>query len=114
MKHALIAQSMGEGYSGLFEIHYLTDNRAKTPILIAREMSQKWAERLVLAYNAQPDLLEALDRIANKPIGPATASNKSVLDTVVEIARAAIAKDDGGEVSPSQEEIGDALRQAYH
>ncbi|KKM83231.1 hypothetical protein LCGC14_1311380, partial [marine sediment metagenome] len=34
-------------------------------------------------------------------------------DTVVEIARAAIAKDDSGEASPSQEEIGDALRRAY-
>ena len=60
MKHTLIAESLGEGYGGLFEIHYLAENRAQTPIQIAKDMSQEWAEQLVLAYNSHPDLLEAL------------------------------------------------------
>lgn len=45
---------------------------------------------------AAPDLLAALERIAHEPIGPADASHRAVLASVVEIARAAIAVAKGG------------------
>ena len=61
MRHTPIAQSMGEGHGGLYEIIYLQDNRAQTPVVIVDNISHKWAVRLVAAYNAQPDLLKALD-----------------------------------------------------
>ena len=60
MRHTPIAQSMGEGHGGLFEIIYLADNRAQTPVVIVENISHKWAVRLVEAYNTQPDLLVAL------------------------------------------------------
>ncbi|KKK91788.1 hypothetical protein LCGC14_2709430 [marine sediment metagenome] len=61
MRHTPIAQSMGEGHGGLYEIIYLQDNRAQTPVVIVENISHKWAVRLVAAYNAQPALLEALE-----------------------------------------------------
>ena len=61
MRHTPIAQSMGEGHGGLYEIIYLQDNRAQTPVVIVENISHKWALRLVAAYNTQPDLLEVLE-----------------------------------------------------
>lgn len=48
--------------------------------------------RLILAA---PELLEALKRIAFEPIGHPEASHQEVLDGVVHIARAAVAKAEG-------------------
>jgi hypothetical protein len=49
-----------------------------------------------LLISTAPDMLAALETIAFKPIGHADASHKEVLDAVVEIARAVIAKATGG------------------
>ena len=44
---------------------------------------------------AAPELLEALDTIANKPIGDAEATCRDVLSEIVTLARAAISKATG-------------------
>ena len=62
MKHTLIAEPTG---AGLFNIYYLTDNAAQTPVIIASDISQKWAERFATAYNSQADLLKALEACAD-------------------------------------------------
>ncbi|KKN43295.1 hypothetical protein LCGC14_0704470, partial [marine sediment metagenome] len=72
-------------YSGKYDVahdldkceHWMayrvTDINGKTVAYIANKADLE-------QFIATPNLLKALDRIANKPIGPATASNKSVLD----------------------------------
>ena len=63
MRHTLKARAMGEGHLGLFEIYYLKDNRAQSPISVVREITKKWADRFVNAYNDNPDLFEKLEEI---------------------------------------------------
>lgn len=45
---------------------------------------------------AAPDLLQALERIAFEPFGPADATHEQVLAAVTEFARTAIKKARGG------------------
>ena len=89
MRHTPIAQSMGEGHGGLYEIIYLQDNRAQTPVVIVENISHKWAVRLVAAYNTQPDLLEALEYAKHRIH---LRANKAARLQALSKIRAAIAK----------------------
>ena len=53
------------------------------------------AEFIAQACNSHKDLLAALGKVAYEPIGGAEATDREVLNGVVEIARAAIAKVEG-------------------
>ena len=53
---------------------------------------ERIAAQIVHRVNCYDDLLAALDHIANKPVGASDASADEVLDGIVAMARAAIAK----------------------
>ena len=67
---------------------------------ISSERERAAAARIVACVNgcegldpaAYRECVDVLDTIANKPIGHAEASHREVLDAVVDIARAALAK----------------------
>ena len=92
MTHKIIAEPTGtalEGETSLYKVFYIADNAAGTPIVIASDLSQKWAERFVIAYNTQPDLLAALEGAHKKmPAIRRTDEQKALESQVV----AAIAK----------------------